>query len=158
VIRPFKSEDASFGSALIIECLKNDPAYNPSLLQKAIRCETAQAMRNRASVYYVAVYEEAGKIRGVAGLDMNEIRLLYVSPACQRRGIGRDLLLHLIGMVPRALFSDVFVYTTKQAVAFYRTYGFEDKGPFLFHLEGEKLQTVFMALPITNSGFCDNYH
>jgi GNAT superfamily N-acetyltransferase len=158
VIRPFKPEDASFCSALIVDCLKNDPAYNPSLLLKAIRNETAQVMRDRASVHYIAVYETEGQIRGVAGLHMNEIRLLYVSPGYQRRGVGRDLLLHLTDMIPGALFPDVFVYTTKQAVAFYRACGFRNRGPFLFDLEGEKLQTEFMTLPITDRGHCNYNH
>jgi GNAT superfamily N-acetyltransferase len=148
MIRQFRPEDAPSCSALILACLKNDPAYSPALLQKILRSETPEAMVERAAGIYVAVCEIDGEIRGVAGLEMNEIRLLYVAPGCRRQGIGRNLLEHLESMVPRALFSDAFVYTTKQAVAFYQACGFTDGGPFLFDLEGEKLQTVFMTLPI----------
>ena len=105
-------------------------------------------MNERARLFYVAVYESENRILGVAGLDMNEILLLYVSPEHQRRGIGRALFEHLRAMVPGILFQDIFVYSSIQAVGFYRACGFIEKGPFCFDLAGAPLPTVFMVLPI----------
>lgn len=101
-------------------------------------------MKERARLFYLAVYESEDRILGVAGLDMNEIRLLYVSPEHQRRGIGRALLDHIKEMAPGEFFSDIFVYSSLQAVDFYKACGFSDKGRVHFDIGGEMLPTVFM--------------
>ena len=89
MIRPFRPEDASACCAIIHACLEADASYPPALRGKIRASETPQSMKERAKLFYIAVYEEEDRILGLAGLDMNEIRLLYVSPDSQRRGIGR---------------------------------------------------------------------
>jgi len=148
MIRQFQPEDASSCCALIDACLEQDTSYSPSLLRKMRTIETPQSLQEHAKLFYIAVYELEDRILGVAGLDLNEIRLLYVSPEYQRKGIGRMLLEHIRSMVPSILFAEVFVYSTEQAVSFYKACGFVDKGPFAFGLEGEALRTVFMVFPI----------
>jgi N-acetylglutamate synthase-like GNAT family acetyltransferase len=147
MIRQFQPGDASSCCALIRACLASDSSYSSALLQRIRTSETPQSMNERAKLFYIAVYESENRLLGVVGLDMNEIRLLYVSPEHQRRGIGRFLLEHIKIMVPSALFSDIFVYSSEQAVGFYRACGFMDKGPFVIDLEGEPLPTVFLTLP-----------
>jgi GNAT superfamily N-acetyltransferase len=148
MIRPFQPEDASACCGIIHACLEADASY-PSALRSKIRAgETAQSMMERAVLFYVAVYEEENRILGFAGLDMNEIRLLYVAPDSQHRGIGRSLFEHIKAMVPGAVFPEIFVYSTIGASGFYGACGFKDKGPFIFDLGGESLQTVFMTLPV----------
>jgi GNAT superfamily N-acetyltransferase len=148
MIRPFQPADASACCRIIHDCLEADASY-PSALRSKIRAgETAQSMRERAELFYVAVYEEESRVLGFAGLDMNEIRLLYVAPDSQHRGIGRSLFEHIKAMVPSAMFPEIFVYSTLRASGFYRSCGFKDKGPFVFDLGGESLQTVFMTLPL----------
>ena len=147
MIRQFQYQDATSCSRLIHACLQNDPLYSLALREKISGLETAQAMMERARLFYVAVYESDDGILGVAGLDMNEIRLLCVSPEHRRLGIGQALLEHIKAMVPGFLFSDIFVYSSLQAVGFYRAGGFCEKGPFVFDLDGEQLQTIFMTCP-----------
>ncbi len=105
-------------------------------------------MAERARLFYVAVYELKDQILGVAGLDMNEIRLLCVSPEHRRHGIGRSLLQHLFGMVPGILFPDIFVYASEQGKDFYRACGFEEKGAVNFDFDGEQLRTCFMSFAL----------
>ncbi len=105
-------------------------------------------MAERARLFYVAVYESQEQVLGVAGLDMNEVRLLCVSPAHQRRGIGRALVEHIKVMAPGFLIGDIFVYSSEGAVDFYKTCGFIEKGPFIFTVGGKPLSTIFMTLPI----------
>ena len=105
-------------------------------------------MAERARLFYVAIYESEDQILGVAGLDMNEIRLLCVSPEHRRSGIGRTLFQHLLGMVPGILFPDVFVYSSVQGKDFYRACGFAEKGSVNFDFEGEQLRTCFMTFPL----------
>ena len=145
MIRQFRPEDASSCCRLVHACLDEDSSLAPSLKRKIQASETPQTMIERSGLFYVAVYEAEGRVEGLVGLDLNEIRLLFVSPDRQRRGIGRMLLEHAKSFVPGSLFADIFVYSSPQAVAFYRACGFLEKGPFDFRLEEERLHTVFMT-------------
>jgi ribosomal protein S18 acetylase RimI-like enzyme len=148
MIRQFQPDDAQSCCRLIHACLDNDPSFSPALRKKIRSSETPQTVQERSRLFYVAVYESENRILGLAGLDMNEIRLLCVLPEWQRRGIGRALLEHFKAMVPSTLFSDIFVYSSIQAVAFYKACGFMERGPFCFDLGGEPLSTIFMTFPI----------
>jgi GNAT superfamily N-acetyltransferase len=146
MIRQFQSRDARPCCRLIHVCLESDASLAPALRQK-IRCmETPQSMIERARLYYIAIFEDENRVVGVAGLDMNEIRLLCVLPDRQRAGIGRALIDHIKAMVPGTLFSDIFVYSSLQAVGFYKACGFAEKGPCGIDIGGETLPTVFMSL------------
>jgi N-acetylglutamate synthase-like GNAT family acetyltransferase len=105
-------------------------------------------MIERARLFYMAVYESEDRILGTVGLDLNEIRLLFVAPESRQQGIGRSLLEHVKSMVPSALFPDIFVYSSLQAAGFYKACGFKEKGFCSFDLGGEFLPTVFMAFSI----------
>lgn len=105
-------------------------------------------MIERASLYYLAVYERESRILGIAGLDLNEVRLLFVSPAHRGAGIGRALIEHLKTMVPATFFADSFVYASTQSVEFYKSCGFVEGGPVEFDVGQEKLHTVFMTFLI----------
>jgi N-acetylglutamate synthase-like GNAT family acetyltransferase len=95
MIRQFQPEDAVACCALIHACLANDSSISSALREKLLSSETPQSMEERAKLFYVAVYQSGNRILGVAGLDMNEIRLLCVSPERRRSGIGRILLQHI---------------------------------------------------------------
>ena len=148
MIRLYRPEDASACCSIIRACLEADASYPAALRAKISTGETAESMKQRAELFYMAVYEEENRILGFAGLDMNEIRLLYVAPDSQHRGIGRSLLEHIKTMVPGAVFPEIFVYSTIGAAGFYGACGFIDKGPFVFDLGGESLPTVFMTLSV----------
>jgi GNAT superfamily N-acetyltransferase len=145
MIRTFIPEDADPCCSLIHACIDKDAAIPAALRDKMIRSESPHTVLERSRLFYMAVYESDSRISGVAGLDMNEIRLLCVSPAHQRHGIGRALLNHMISLVPEYLFPDVFVYSSLEAVPFYQAAGFEERGPAAFVFAGAKLQTVFMT-------------
>jgi N-acetylglutamate synthase-like GNAT family acetyltransferase len=110
--------------------------------------ETAETMLKRAGLFYVAVYECENQVLGVAGMDMNEIKLLFVSPEAQRRGIGRMLWDHIRPMAPAPLFSDIFVYSSLQASGFYQACGFTEKGLCHFDFNGIPIPTVFLAFSL----------
>jgi N-acetylglutamate synthase-like GNAT family acetyltransferase len=145
MIRQFRSEDAPACCSLIRACLESDLSLSLTLRRKMVTAETPQSMNERARLFYVAVYEEQNRIAGIAGLDLNEIRLLCVLPDCQRAGIGRALLEHLKSMAPSPLFTDIFVYSSIQAAGFYKVCGFSEKGAFTFDFCGEPLPTIFMS-------------
>jgi GNAT superfamily N-acetyltransferase len=145
MIAQFKPEDARACSDLIRACIDADASIQPEVRRIVLRRESPEAMVERARLFYVVVYRSEFGVTGVGGVDLNEIRLLYVSPPYQRRGIGRALLTHLEEMVPSALFPDVFTYSTAAAEGFYRACGYGSGGRHPFDFEGHELQTVFMT-------------
>jgi N-acetylglutamate synthase-like GNAT family acetyltransferase len=148
MIRQFHRQDASACCSLIRECLSKDPTLLLPLREKLQASETPQTMEERARLFYVAVFESKGLIQGVVGLDLNEIRILCVSPQCRGGGIGRALVDHIRTMVPATLFPDVFVYSSLEGREFYKACGFLDKGPVEFIIGSERMPAHFMACPL----------
>jgi N-acetylglutamate synthase-like GNAT family acetyltransferase len=147
VIRSFRSEDAGSCCSLIQDCLSADSSLSVALRKKLQDSETPQSMEERSKSFYLAVYELESGIVGIAGLDLNEIRLLYVSPGRRRSGIGRSLFNHMAAMIPESFFKEMFVYSSPLAVNFYKSLGFAEKGRMRFDIWGEPLDTVFMTRP-----------
>jgi N-acetylglutamate synthase-like GNAT family acetyltransferase len=148
MIRQFNIQDAQYCCNLIHNCIREDLSISDSLRKKLLEIETPQSMVERARLFYVAVYEQGSGIQGIAGLDLNEIRLLCVAPECQRSGIGRALLKHITTMTPKYFFKELFVYSSVSAVDFYKSQGFVEKGQVSFNLGGEIMRTLFMILPL----------
>jgi len=151
MIRKFIAEDAVACCNLIHVCIEMDRSIPAVLRGRMLRAETPESMLERSRLFYTAVHESDSRISGITGLDMNEIRILCVSPGRRREGIGSALIEHLVDMVPPALFPDTFVYASTGAVPFYKTAGFVEKGPMAFVFAGSRLQTVFMARPVQDT-------
>ncbi len=145
MIRQFNPQDAPSCYNLIHNCISEDSSLSAAVRRKLLESETPQSMEERARFFYVAVHESESRITGLAGLDLNEIRLMYVSPEHRRSGIGRALLGHIAAMAPKAFFKDLFVYSSIAAVDFYRSQGFVAKGSVSFDIGGEIMRTMFMA-------------
>lgn len=145
MIRQFRTEDATACCMLIRSCLREDSALSTAIREKLLQAETPGSISERARLFYVIVCELEGAILGVAGVDMNEVRLLCVLPGYQQRGIGRALYEHIEAIVSPDFFSDIFVYSSLQATGFYRACGFREKGPVIFDLGDGILHTVFMT-------------
>jgi GNAT superfamily N-acetyltransferase len=145
IIRPFQAEDAGPASDLARACLMLDPLMPRAVKEVLARAESPAIMQERANLFYMAVCVVADQVAGVAGVDMNEIRLLLVAPEHQHKGIGTLLLEHLESMVPSGLFGDVFVYSTPAAVGFYRGHGYQPGGEHTFQVGGCSVSTIFMT-------------
>jgi ribosomal protein S18 acetylase RimI-like enzyme len=151
MIRPFRFDDAMPCWRLIQDCLNSDPFLSPSISRKLRDGESPQTITERARLFYIAVFELDSEIVGIAGLDLNEIRLMYVSPRRRRTGIGKALYYHLAEMAPDTFFREIFVYSSPSAVGFYKALGFVEKGPVSFDVDGELMTTTFMSSPIHRS-------
>jgi GNAT superfamily N-acetyltransferase len=77
-------------------------------------------------------YEDEGELLGIMGIqpvrDVNLIRHAYVVPESQGRGIGGELLEHLLGLATRPMLVGTWAAAT-WAIRFYERYGFEYVGP-----------------------------
>jgi GNAT superfamily N-acetyltransferase len=149
LIRCFEPSDALACSEIVTDCLTADPSIPPALKAELLRLESDTAMCVRARLFYIAVYLEHGRPLGLGGLEMNEIRMMFVDPDHQFRGIGSALLNHLEELVPPALFSNVFVYAAPGAVPFYRAHGYEPGGEHVFDFGSHRLPTIFMTKRLT---------
>lgn len=150
MIRQFRIEDAAACRRVIHDCLIHDMSISTTIRERLLDAETLASIEERGRLFYVAVHETDGCIDGLAGLDMNEIRILCVSPGRQGRGIGKSLVEHLLSMVPDIPFREIFVYSSRPAAGFYRSLGFVEKGPVAFDVEGEELETIFMTRSRSN--------
>ncbi|MBZ5497305.1 MAG: GNAT family N-acetyltransferase [Acidobacteriia bacterium] len=145
LVRQFQPEDAEACSNLVRACMKSDPMMPPTAREQLLRAESAGTMCERASLFYIAVGMLGGGVAGVGGVDMNEIRFLFVEPGRQRRGVGSSLLKHLEALVPPALFGDIFVYSAPGAVGFYRSHGYQSGGEHAFAVGDCAVSTIFMS-------------
>jgi GNAT superfamily N-acetyltransferase len=145
LIRQFHFEDAPACSGIMQACMARDPNLPPTAKAEMLRGESAEVMRQRASLIYMAVCVFADCVVGLGGVDLNEIRLLFVAPEHQNRGFGSRLLQHLESWVPPALFSDIFVYAAPGAVKFYRSHGYQPGGECAFAAGRNLVPIVFMT-------------
>jgi GNAT superfamily N-acetyltransferase len=148
MIRQFSHEDSVDCSNIIRACIERDQRLAPEVRELIIASASPKELAEFAGLYYLAVYTLGNRIMGICGLDMNEIRLLYVSPLHSGRGIGSMLLEHVESVVPADFFSDIFVYSSLSARSFYQGHGFRSGGVYIFHHSGIPIRTVFMAKPI----------
>jgi GNAT superfamily N-acetyltransferase len=144
-LRPFESRDAGGCMAIIRACIRADPLILASCREILLRSETEALMRERATLFYIAVWVRESRILALGGLDLNEIRMLFVDPEHQNERIGGALLAHMEGLVPAAVFRNVFVYAAAGAVGFYRKYGYESGGEHAFAVGSHTMLTVFMT-------------
>jgi len=145
MIRQFKPEDSGECCRLYRSCIEQDGSLQQPLRDELLRTESPETMAERARLFYIAVHETEGRIAGLGGIDLNEIRLLFVAPENRGRGIGRQLLQHLEEMAPRALFRNIFVYATPGAAGFYQAHGYAPGGEHVFRVGRHDLHTLFMS-------------
>jgi N-acetylglutamate synthase-like GNAT family acetyltransferase len=149
IIRQFRPPDAGACVALVRDCVARAGTLSEPVRSRLWTMQSEAKINAWASEYYMVVSELEGRIAGVGGVQLNEIRLLYVAPELQGCGLGGDLLRHLESMVTSPPFSDAFVYSSLEAVGFYRRRGFKVEGDFSFDLgDGLELPTVFMRKPL----------
>jgi GNAT superfamily N-acetyltransferase len=148
MIRQFRPDDADACLSLILESIRQDRRLSFEVRDALLRAETPDTMRERSTLYYVVVDEREGEIAAVGGVDMNEIRLLFVGAARRREGIGSGVLEHLEEMVPPALFREIFVYAAPGAEAFYQSQGYVARGAQPFEAHGVVLESTFMVKPL----------
>jgi GNAT superfamily N-acetyltransferase len=150
-IRQFQLEDAAACSRIVRACVEMDPLTPLQVKEALLHVESPAVMQDRARQFYIAVCMLDATVAGVGGVDLNEIKLLFVAPEHQRQGIGGSLLRHLEAWIPPALFGDIFVYSSAGAVDFYRSHGYQPGGEHRFSLGSCSMATVFMTKRNSNA-------
>lgn len=120
-IRDFRPEDLEACAAIFDRAWHAGHGYAPRVIDASVLARETQGER-----MFVAE-GDAARIAGFASLyePQSFIHHLYVEPAFQRRGIGRALLLHAVGIAggPASLKCQL---RNAEALAFYRGLGWRD--------------------------------
>ncbi|MDK1286276.1 GNAT family N-acetyltransferase [Pseudoalteromonas umbrosa] len=79
-----------------------------------------------------------GKLLEYGAIFESEIRALFVSPSARGKGIGRQILEHLLSQISGK--ANLFVVkSNKPAKALYKEYGFEVSDEFITEYNGESV-------------------
>jgi GNAT superfamily N-acetyltransferase len=148
MIRPFQPGDAKACHAIFAACIELDPKIEPETKRRLIRLDSPVSFIIRSREYYTVVYEEGGKIWATGGVDMNEIRTVFVSPTHQRKGIGRELMGHLESRVDPERFDLFFLHASESAEGFYHRMGYRTVRTRVVRVDGSPLTTIYMEKKI----------
>jgi GNAT superfamily N-acetyltransferase len=147
-VRPAVALDASVSVAVLRSSIATlcvaDHANEPATLERWLRNKTEAAFVQwlADSCNFVVVAEQDAAVRGVGLIDTSRnVRLCYVEPGFQRRGIGRALLQSLESHAVRSGFADVRLGSSVGAREFYERHGYLSSGP------PERVFGVLMAYP-----------
>ncbi|MEE4140920.1 GNAT family N-acetyltransferase [Pseudomonas viridiflava] len=126
-ICPATVEDAAAISRVVIAALRssNSQDYPPEVIaevEQSFASEAVSAMLDKRKVF-VAVYDE--QIIGTASLDGHVVRSVFVDPACQGRGVGRQLMNVIHATAASAGTQALRVPSSITAEAFYISLGYQ---------------------------------
>jgi len=135
-LRPAQPSDAVAAANLlrrsIIELCATDHQHDEATLARWLANKTpdfVQRMLAHPDSFHV-VAEENDQLLGVGAISRNgEIRLLYLLPGAQRRGIGTALYLALEQQAKTWGLSRLTAHANTDACAFYERMGFNATGP-----------------------------
>lgn len=146
-IRPANEQDADAISRLIIATLHSSNAqdYPAAVIAQVQHSFSPQAVRHLLDQRQVFVAQAAGDIVGTASLDGAVVRSVFVAPARQGQGIGRQLLVELERQALGAGLTQLTVPASITAEGFYARLGFHTLRE-QFH--GEE-RTLIMQRPLT---------
>jgi N-acetylglutamate synthase-like GNAT family acetyltransferase len=146
VIRP--CDDTDFQAALEIindgasayrGVIPADRWHEPYMSGEALRAEIAAGVR-------FSGWEEQGQLLGVMGIqevrDVTLIRHAYVRTAARRRGIGGQLLRHLLAGTSRPVLIGTWA-AARWAIDFYERHGFEQVSP----ADKDRLLATYWNIP-----------
>ncbi len=129
-IRQFKHSDASASSALIRSCWETmrlgDYAVEGIALQIEGTTPEKLVELSGSTKFYVAA--EDGAIVGFGGYNKEKIRLFFVKPGFQRRGIGSRILDKVLSDARNEGIQRLECYSTIYAEPFYLRHGFVKEG------------------------------
>jgi GNAT superfamily N-acetyltransferase len=132
MIRPLRPDDLGRALVLINQAaqaykgvIPPDCWKEPYMPEEELRAEIAAGVE-------FAGYEAEGRLLGVMGRqdrgDVTLIRHAYVDPSAQRRGVGSQLLAHLLEAVPGPVLVGTWA-AAGWAIRFYEKHGFRLVSP-----------------------------
>lgn len=125
-VRLARESDAATISAVILAALRttNSQDYPPSVIERVELNFSPGAVLGLLAQRKVFVALAADHIVGTASLDGNVVRTVFVAPAAQGRGVGRQLMNELLRCASENGAASLSVPSTVTAERFYSKLGF----------------------------------
>ena len=129
-IRNFRESDAAHVSTLIRRCWEELVLgdYDPKGIQIQIEETRPEKLIELNDTVKFFVAERGEIIAGFGGYDNELVRLMFVSPEFQRKGIGSLILKCILADANRQGIKKLECNSTIYAVPFYLKHGFIEKG------------------------------
>lgn len=126
-VRPATSEDAAAISRVVIAALQksNSHDYSPDVItqvEKSFTPEAISALLGKRKVFVAWLRED---IAGTASLEGDVVRSVFVDPAYQGRGIGRQLMEVIQATAASSGIGALRVPSSITAQSFYATLGYQ---------------------------------
>ncbi|OYP97885.1 GNAT family N-acetyltransferase [Pseudomonas mandelii] len=147
-VRPATAADASAISQVIIQSLRQSNAldYSPDIIAQVAKSFSTESIRTLLTQRQVFVATIDHRIVATASLDRDVVRSVFVEPAQQGRGLGRQLMATIESIATEAKIEILRVPSSITAEAFYFKLGFR-KVRDEFH--GAE-RTIIMERPLTS--------
>ncbi|NEI68047.1 GNAT family N-acetyltransferase [Rhizobium lusitanum] len=129
-IRRASEADAEAISAVILSALRETNArdYSADIIARVAESFGPAAVRKLLDSRTVFVAVDGGHIVGTASLDGAVVRMVFVAPAAQRRGIGARLMAAIEQAAIAGGIAILSVPSSITAQAFYEALGFNGVG------------------------------
>lgn len=144
--REFQAEDAEKLSRLVIRTLRevSSQEYSQGAIQALIPSFTPDKLLKKATSQYMIVCVDGEDLLGVASLDRDRVRNVFVSADMQRRGMGRTLMAKIESKARESGLGRIYLHSALSAQSFYEAMGFTAKAPIDRELNGFPLPEIEM--------------
>ena len=125
-MREFRTTDLFAVKALIHRTLVVCYAghYCPEAIRFFVNYHDEQAILRDAREGCIIVFEKAGRIVGTGTLTGNEIKRVFVDPACQQEGVGRLIMEQLENLAAATGIANVKLDASLPSRSFYEHLGY----------------------------------
>lgn len=126
LIRPARRNDAPGISHVIITALRETNArdYSDAVIARVERSFAPTRVLDLLARRLTLVATKGDDIIGTAGLDGRVVRTVFIRPECQRRGIGRALMVRIERAAIENGVAVLAVHSSVSAEPFYAKLGF----------------------------------
>lgn len=128
-IRNFKRSDAESCSELIINSINSGVFENPDEKVRLLSEHTKEELLNKSEDINYFVAENGKKVIGLGGIKSSgEIKTIYVDINHRGKGIGQAIMNHLENIASKRGLKKLFLWSSPQAINFYKSLGFKLNG------------------------------
>lgn len=145
MMRLFTSEDENDCKYIVKRCFEETVDLDHKAREYFINEFTKDGFwLSEARTFPLYVYESSNKIVATVGLDVNEVKRMYVNPDLQGMGIGTEIIEYLKNLAKENKQQELFLYSWKSSVGFYKKVGFISVREFIYEEQEIKVPLVEM--------------
>jgi len=145
-IRKLKKEDAIKTSNLIkkVQLVTLIKYYHKDIIDYFVEKNTPKNIIRESKENNMYVAEFKNKIVGILSFKDNEIKLLYIHPDFQRKGIGRKLFAKYMSLTKK--FKKHIIYSSIPGEAAYLKYGYKKIKKIYKQKNNQRYYNIYMEI------------